>query len=84
MGKRASAFHWQKFVASTAMVRQVATVAAAEGAQLTLVGLLACVRAHVRLQVALVGRSERAQVAAVRFLSCREKHKAKYQKLVVK
>lgn len=73
MGKRAGTFHWKEFVAPTAMVRQVATVAAAEGAKLTLVRLLAGVRPHVGFQVALVGRSERAQVAAVRFLSCRRK-----------
>lgn len=52
------------------MVRQVATITAAEGAQLALVRLLARVRSHVGLQVALVGRSKWAEVAAVRFLSC--------------
>uniref|UniRef100_A0A3B4UV73 CUB and zona pellucida-like domains 1, tandem duplicate 1 n=1 Tax=Seriola dumerili TaxID=41447 RepID=A0A3B4UV73_SERDU len=40
---KASTFHWQEFVTSAAMVRQVATITAAEGAQLTLVRLLACV-----------------------------------------
>lgn len=52
------------------MVRQVATIAAAEGAQLTFIRLLTCVRSHVGLQVALVGRSKWTEVTAMRFLSC--------------
>jgi len=70
VGKRASAFHRQEFVAPAAVVRQVAAVAAAEGAQLALVRLLARVGPHVGLEVALVGRGERAEVATMRFLPC--------------
>lgn len=70
MGKWASTFHWKKFVASTAMVWQIASITAAEGAKLAFIRLLACVWSHVGLQVALVGWSKWAEVAAVRFLSC--------------
>lgn len=79
--ERASALHGQQFVAPAPVVRQVAAVAAAEGAQLALVRLLAGVRAHVGFQVALVGRRERAQVAAVRLLSCRWRRAASVAKL---
>lgn len=57
------------------MVGKVATVTAAEGAQLTLVWLLACVGSHVGFKVSLVGRGKRAEVAAVRFLSCKLRKK---------
>lgn len=40
MGKGASTLHWQEFVASAAMVRQVTAITAAEGAKLTLVWFL--------------------------------------------
>ncbi|TNN63357.1 Deleted in malignant brain tumors 1 protein [Liparis tanakae] len=63
VGKRASAFHGQQFVAAAAVVRQVAAIAAAEGAQLAFVRLLARVGSHVGLEVALVGRGEGAEVA---------------------
>jgi hypothetical protein len=57
-------------VATPAVVGQVAAVAATEGAEVTLVGLLSRVGAHVGLKVALVGRGKGAQLAAVRLLSC--------------
>ena len=68
VGQRAGALHGQQLVAAAAVVGQVAAVAAAERAQLTLVGLLPRVGAHMGLQVALVGGGKRAQVAAVRLL----------------
>lgn len=75
MGQGASTFHWQEFVPSAAVVRQVAAVAAAERAELTFVRLLARVRAHVSFQVALIGGGKWAQVAAVRLLSCLSERK---------
>lgn len=70
MGKWASTFHWQKFVASAAMMWQVTAITAAEGAQLTLVRLFSCVWSHVSFQVPLIGWRKWTEVAAVRFLSC--------------
>lgn len=65
----------ENLVSTAAVVRQVAAVTAAEGAQIALVGLLACVGAHVGLQVALIRRGKRAQVAAVGFLTFTHTHK---------
>ncbi len=52
--RRAGDPRGQKLVAAAAVVGQVAAVATAEGAEVTLVRLLPSVRAHVGFQVALV------------------------------
>lgn len=67
--RRADDPRGQQLVASAPVVRQVAAVAAAEGAEVTLVRLLSCVRPHVGFQVALVRRGERTKLAAVRLFS---------------
>ena len=59
---RAHAAHGQQLVAAAAVVGEVAAVAAAEGTEVALVGLLPRVGAHVGLQVALIGRGEGAQL----------------------
>lgn len=52
--RRADDPRGKKLVAAAAVVRQVAAVATAEGAEVALVRLLSRVRAHVGLQVTLV------------------------------
>lgn len=47
-------FHGKEFVSTTTVMRKVTAVTASERTELTLVGLLTRVRAHVRLKVALV------------------------------
>lgn len=59
----------KKLVAAAAVVGQVAAVAAAERAEVTLVRLLSRVRAHVGFQVALVCGRKRAKLAAMRFFT---------------
>lgn len=67
--RRADGPGGEELVAAAAVVGQVTAVAAAEGADVTLVRFLTRVRAHVGFQVALVRRGKRAQLAAMRLLS---------------
>lgn len=56
-------------MASAAVVREVAAVAAAERAQLAFIRFLASVRAHVGLQVAFIGRGKRTKMTTVRLFT---------------
>ncbi len=75
----AGPLHGEEFVSATPVMRKVAAIAAAEGAQLTLVRFLACVRAHVCLQVAFVRWGKRTQVASMGFFTWRRRLRTSYE-----